>query len=84
MLGEDCGAVVVIAGIGRHDARVDLGGEWADYVRERHVSQPGRTVVGGLACPHPVTGDCWVTIGTAGALACVVPHGEEGATGADR
>ena len=58
--------------------------EGADYVAEGHVGEPSRTVVGGLARPHPVARDAWVTFGAAGALARVIPRGEESASGADR
>ena len=57
-----------------------------DYVRKRHVGQPGHAVVGRLARPHPVargagagglaTGRC--------PLSLVVPDGEEAAIRGDR
>ena len=46
------GAVVVVARIGRLDTRVALQRQRTDYVRERFVGQPGRTVIVGLASLH--------------------------------
>jgi hypothetical protein len=60
-----------------------LSRQGTDYVGELHVSQPGRAVVGRLACPHPVTRDARVAHSAAGGLALVVPDGQEIATVAD-
>ena len=84
MLGRCRGTVVVVPRIARYDERVRLRRQWTDYVREHVVSQPGNPVVGRLAPPHPVAGNGRVTLLAAGALACVIPGGEEGATRADR
>ena len=77
-------AIVVVARVARHDVRVALSWQGAHHVRKRIVSQPGHAVVVGLARPHPVAGDARVTFGATGALARVVPRGEEGACVADR
>ena len=83
MLGEDRGAVVVIALIVRLDVPVGLRRERADYVRERIISQPGHAVVVGLARPHSVARNRRDAHRAAGGLALVVPDGEESASVAD-
>src|SRR5919109_2940448 len=86
MLGQQRGAVVVVANVAPHDKRITLGWQRTDYVRERIVRQPGHAVVVGLARPHPVTRRGWVTIlaVAVGALTCVIPCREQGAGWADR
>src|SRR6266480_1096228 len=84
MLGEDRGAVVVVARVGGKDAGVRLRRKRGDYVRKRIVRQPGRAVVIGLARPHPVTGSGRVTKSAVGALALVIPRRQESAGGAYR
>src|SRR5438105_217060 len=83
MLGEDRGAVVVIALIIRLDVPVGLARERADYVGEHIISEPCHTVVVGLACPHPVARNARVAHRAGGGLALVVPDGEESASVAD-
>src|ERR1700730_11270986 len=83
MLGDDCGAVVVIACVGADDVRV-RGGKWAHYIREHVVRQPRHTVVVRLACPHPVARNVLVALRATGGLACIIPRGEKGATKTDR
>jgi hypothetical protein len=61
-----------------------LARQRAHYVRERIVSKPGHTVVCGLARPHPVARNSWVTTNAADAFACVVPHREHRAVRTDR
>src|SRR5437667_9438941 len=82
MFAGDRRAIVEGAHV-RDEARVVLSWQRANHIREHIVRQPSHTVVGGLACPHPVTRNGWVTTCAAGALACVIPQGEKGATGAD-
>src|SRR5215510_7198798 len=84
MIGGCRGSVVVVPNIARHDERVGLRRQWSDYVREHVVSQPGNTIIDGLAAPHSVTRNPRVPLDAAGALACVIPRREEGATRADR
>src|SRR5437870_5917694 len=83
MFAGDRRAIVEGAHV-RDEARVVLSWQRANHIREHIVRQPSHTVVGGLACPHPVTRNGWVTTCAAGALACVIPHGENGAARADR
>src|SRR2546429_3374736 len=83
MFAGDRRAIVEGAHV-RDEARVVLSWQRANHIREHIVRQPSHTVVGGLACPHPVTRNGWVTTCAAGALACVIPHGEKGAARADR
>src|SRR5881227_1984503 len=64
MFAGDRRAIVEGAHV-RDDARVVLSWQRADHIREHIVRQPSRTVVGGLACPHPVTRDGCVTTGAA-------------------
>src|SRR5215469_3632458 len=83
MLGEDCRAVVIFAGIAPLNSRLRLARKWAHYVREHVVRQPAHTIVVGLTCPYPVTRKCWVTLCAGGGLTCVIPYREEAAIGAD-
>ena len=66
------------------DARVVLRRERTDHIRERVIRQPACAVVVGLAGLHLITGDGSITTRTAGAVARVIPHRQEGATRADR
>jgi hypothetical protein len=50
-----------------------------NYVRERVIRQPRRAVIVGLARPHPVARDSWVTTRAAGALARIIPRRKESA-----
>ena len=84
MLGGDRGAVVVVARIVRLRCRSGWPGSGLTTSENASCRQPGRAVVGGLARPHPVARNGRVTLAAAGALARVIPHGEEGATRADR
>ena len=76
--------IVIITCIGRLNTRVRLCWQRANHIRERLVRQPTRAIVGGPARPHPVTGNGGTTASAAGTLACVIPDGEDSATGADR
>ena len=84
MLGEHRRAVVVVTRIGRHDARVRLGRERGDYVRQRLVRQPAQAIVIGLARPHPVARAARVAIGTVEGLARVIPCRQQRTSRADR
>jgi hypothetical protein len=84
VLGGYRGAVVVVARIGRLDARIGLRRERGDNVRECIVRQPRRAVIVGLARPHPVTGNGWVAPGAASTLARVIPRRQEAAGRTDR
>src|SRR6266480_2613637 len=81
MLGQQRGAVVVVAHVAPHDVRVVLCRQRTDYIRQRVVRQPTQAVVVRLARPHPVTGTGWVTILTVGveALTRVIPRCQKGA-----
>ena len=79
MLGQQRGAVIVIAGIRRLDAGIGLRWQRADYIGELHISQPCHPVIGGLARPHPVTGHSRISAGATGALAPVIPCSKDGA-----
>src|SRR5437016_9453472 len=78
------GAVVGVALIGRLDRSITLSGKRADYIAERHVGEPGNTVVGGLAREHLVARDGRVAHRTGGGPALVIPHGKQSASVADR
>src|SRR5439155_9255419 len=86
VLVEQRGGVVVVAHIDRYDARVGLQRQRGDYVRKRHVGQPGHAVVGGLARPHPVAGGAGAGGLATGRcpLSLVVPDDEEAAVRGDR
>src|SRR5207244_7277107 len=63
---------------------VGLRRQRCNDIAERHVGEPRNTIIGGLAPPHSVTRNSRVPFDAAGALACVIPRREEGATRADR
>ncbi|PYK37736.1 MAG: hypothetical protein DME60_12100 [Verrucomicrobia bacterium] len=84
MLDEHRRAVIVVARIGRLNARIGLRRQRTHYVRQCIVRQPTHAIVVGLARPHPVTRNRWATAGAARALPCVVPGGKEGARVTDR
>jgi len=78
LVGRGAG-IVIVACIGRLDPRVWLQRQWSDYVREGIVRQPGRSVIGGSARPHPVTrraGAGWLATGSC-PLSLIVPDGKE-------
>src|SRR5262249_461031 len=76
-------SVVVVARIAVHDPWVGLGGQRGDYVAERHVGEPGNTVVSGLASPHLVARNARVALLAVGTSTCVIPHCEQSVTRAD-
>src|SRR6516164_8854714 len=84
MLGEQGRAIVVIAGVARHDKRIALSWQGCNHIAEGHVGEPSCAVVSGLARPHSVAGDARVAFAATGALPRVIPHGEDSACGADR
>ena len=84
MLGEQRGAVVIIARVITKDVRVLFRRQGADYVRKLHVALPGRAAVVGLVRPHPVARNSRVALRAAGALPRVIPDSQEGASRADR
>ena len=84
MLDEYCRAVVVVAGVAKHDIRVLLPRQGTNYVRKHIVRQPALTIVVRLARPHPVTGSVRVTLCAGGALARVIPRRQQSAGRADR
>src|SRR5437667_7120240 len=84
MLGKNGRPIVVIARVARHNKRIALSWQWCDHIAEGHIGEPGCAIVSRLARPHPVAGDARVTLGATGALAPVIPHGENGATRANR
>ena len=49
------GGIVIVACVSRLYPGIGLKWKGSDYVRKRIVSQPGRTVIGRPARPHPVT-----------------------------
>lgn len=69
--------IIVIARISFHDARIGLVGKRRDYVRDRHVREPTRAIVGRLRSPDPVARDRWIALGAALCLALIVPRGEQ-------
>lgn len=69
--------IIVIARISFHDARIGLVGKRRDYVRDRHVPEPTRAIVGRLRSPDPVARDRWIALGAALCLALIVPRGEQ-------
>ena len=77
------GAIVVVALIVRLDRSVRLRWQGRNDVREHVVGQPSCPVVGGLACPHPVTRHGRVAYRAGSGLALVVPDREECASVAD-
>src|SRR5882757_1301819 len=84
MLGKQCRAIVVVARVACDNVRVALSWKWCNHIAEIHIGKPGCAVIGGLASPHPVARNSRVTLGATGALARVIPHGENSATGTDR
>jgi hypothetical protein len=84
VLIENGGAIVVVAHVVRDDSRLRMLRQRADHVREHIIRQPRHAVVVGLARPHPVARNGWVTSGAGGALAGVVPYREHRAIRPDR
>src|SRR3954454_150346 len=84
MAGGQRRAVVVVTRVTRHDKRIALSRQWTHHIAEGQVREPGRAVIGGLAPPHPVTGDPRVALAATGALPRVIPHREHSATGTNR
>ena len=78
VIGRGAG-IIIVARISRLDPRVRLQRQWSDYVREGIVRQPGPSVIGGSARPHPVTwraGAGWLATGSC-PLSLIVPDGKE-------
>ena len=84
MLGGYRGAIIVVARIGRLDARIGLRRKRGNNVRKCIVRQPRRAVIAGFARPHSVTGNGRVAPGAASTLARVIPCRQEAAGRAHR
>src|SRR6266480_2650318 len=80
------GSIVIVACIRRLYPRVRLRRKWSDHVGECIVGQPGCTIIGGPACPHPVARRAragWLAA-SSGPFALVIPHSKEAACRVDR
>ena len=78
--------IVIVPRIHRLYARIRLKRQRRNYVREAVVIQPGRTVIGGSARPHPVTRRTRTGRLTTSRcpFALVIPHREKAAGRAHR